>query len=360
MKKKIIQKDVLFLIFIVIFETIFIKSLQYKVLPTRYFNDGTSILNSMNSLIVLDRSYQFVAEIFNSINFFHFETLQQWSIFLSIIFTPIVIFFIEKNKKYKFSQIIFLIASVALLNLYVFNLSKDIIQFIYFLVIYLILISKYKNLTKLILCCIVLLHEALNFRIYYAIMAMVMVTIYFVYNLFIKNRKLNAKNITRIISLFLIAFFIEIFLVNVVSSSNYQAIMNARYDVNIQREFDSNARTIIEEPLGQNTNYFKFIINYVINLVRINFPIELLFRGITYIPFIIYQLYILLQLIRGLKKISDNNILLLDIIISFIMISTIFEPDFGSFIRHESVLILLFQRLTFLNYEGNKTKEEMK
>lgn len=242
----------------------------------------------------------------------------------------------------------FIIASCALLNIYVFNLSKDIVQFIYFFLIYLILKSKMKNKNKLILCCVILMHEALNFRIYYAIMAMIMVTIYFIYIFLIKNKELNKKSFIKIILIFIFAFFVEVFFVQLISADNYDAILRARYSVNIWRQNSADAVTIINDPFGRNTSFFLFICNYLVNFVRLNFPIELLFKSLKYTPFLIYQMYIFYLIVRGVRNINSENILLADAIISFIIISTIFEPDFGSFIRHEAALVLLFIEFTFL------------
>lgn len=326
------------LIFII---SIVIKSLQYKVLPIKYFYDSKHILSLMNGNYIADKSYNFTAKLFDNINFFNFNSLQEWSIFLSIIFTTIIFLIIIQKKEYNLKQYIFIYSSIALLNIYVFNLSKDIIQFTFFLIIYLIILNKkISNYNKLILTSIVLLYEALNFRVYYAIMIMIMWTIYIIYIKFIKDKKLKKSTILKILLLSIILFFIEVFIVQLLSTDNYNSIMNARSSVNVGRDSSTDAVTIIKDLLGENSNYLIFIGNYLINTIRIMFPIELLFKGIKYIPFIIYQLFITYSLFKTSKKINYNNILTIITIISFIMISIIFEPDFGSFIRHESALIL--------------------
>ena len=79
------------------------------------------------------------------------------------------------------------------------------------------------------------------------------------------------------------------------------------------------------------------------------FPIELIVKGIKYIPFIIYQIFISINTLRLGKNLNNNNILIFATIVSFIMISAIFEPDFGSFIRHESALTLLLLEINVIN-----------
>nr|WP_288305904.1 hypothetical protein [uncultured Romboutsia sp.] len=106
---------------------------------------------------------------------------------------------------------------------------------------------------------------------------------------------------------------------------------------------------MINDIFGENTNYFKFIFNYIINAFRMMFPIELITKGIKYIPFIIYQLFITTNILNLGKKLSRNNILIFATIVSFMMISIIFEPDFGSFIRHESALTLLLLEMNVIN-----------
>ncbi len=354
--RRYVNKNTLFVFVIIICITVFLKLFLYKLMPLKYFYDSLHILGTMNGTAHADGSYLYVANIFNKINIFKFSTMEQWSWFITIIFFPIIIYIIDGRKKYSIYQYIFISANIILLDIYVLGLSKDIIQFIYFLVIYIILSKNWKNTTKLILSCMVLLYEALNFRIYYAIMAMIMVTIYYIYIMFIKNKEINKRTGFKIISLSLLFFFIEVFIVQLISTDNYISILHARSNVNLQREHVTDTVTMIKDWLGINTNYFKFIGNYIINVFRIMIPIELLFKGVKYIPFIVYQIFITLQIVKSCKKMNDKNILWIITTIAFLMVSIIFEPDFGSFIRHESALSLILLQLTNINYEKGENE----
>lgn len=337
-----IKKNFLLLIFFMAIETIFLKTFMYDLLPNKYFLDAGHILGVMNGIAGTDKSYSYVASIFNMINVFGFTNIQQWGYLIAMIFVPILIKCISKYRNYNQVELIFIFAAFTLLNIYVFGISKDIIQFVYFLFIFIILSNKkLKNVSKIILICLVLLLEAYFFRIYYAIMAMLIVTIYFIYINFINEKKVDKKQFVKIIILSFSLFFLEIYVVQLLSYDNYDAILNARYSVNIWRVNDANAATIINDLLGQNTNYLKFIGNYVINFIRLLFPFELIFKGIKQIIFAIYQIFITTMLIKSCKKINYNNCLWIITLLSFIMISTIFEPDFGSFVRHETAAILI-------------------
>ena len=345
-----INKNLFFLIVVMIVETIFLKTYMYDILPSKYFLDAHHILGIMQGIADADKAYLYTAKIFNSINFFDLTNIQEWGYAISIFFVPIIILCLIKEKKYTFGQNLFIIASYTLLNIYVLGISKDIIQFTYFLIIYLIVKNKkIKNQNIIIVSGIVLLVEALLFRVYYAIMAMLIVTIYFVYKKFIKNKKLNKKQFFTIFIVSILIFFAEVFFVQLISYDNYDSILNARYSVNIWRQNDENANTIINDLLGKNTSFVKFIGNYIINFARLTFPIELIFKGIKQIIFMFYQFTITINLIKSCKKINDENCLWIIFMISFIMISVIFEPDFGSFIRHETTTMLFLLEIMKIN-----------
>lgn len=352
---KTITKRMLYLVLIIILETVFVKFMQFKILPNKYFYDSKRILALSNGLTdVTDKAYSFAANFFKSINLFGFKTLSQWAYFLAFISIILIIFVLAKNQKISLKNFIFVIASVGLLNIYVFNISKDIIQFLFFYLIFIVLSNEIiSNQKKLFLSCLILLMEGIVFRVYYLIMAMLMVTIYFIYEKKIKNKKNNKRTIKKILLIALILFFMEIFVVQLVSTNNYNSIINARYITNINRESSPDSVTIINDLLGRNANFIKFILNYLINFVRMLFPIELITKGIKYIPFIFYQLFITFTMFKTSTKLNDKNIMWLITFVSFIMISVIFEPDFGSFIRHESALFLIM-------FEMNKIIDEQK
>lgn len=358
-QKRTISKDLFLVIILIILENIFVKTFIYNILPSKYFYDALVILSGVTGNLNLDTSYMYAINIFKKINILGLDTLKYWGYYISIFILPILIYIVSKKNKYHYKQYIFLLASFTLLDIYVLGLSKDVIQFVYFLILYLILANqKMSNSHKLILACIVLLYEALHFRIYYSIMAMLMVTIYFIYIYFIRNQKINKKSIIKIMLISLILFFIEVFIVQIINFNNYNAILNARNSVNVNRIGSTDASTIINDLLGFNKNYFIFMGNYLINIIRLVFPLELITKGYLQIIFMIYQMFITINLIKSCKEINDNNVLWIITVISFIMISTIFEPDFGSFVRHESTLFLILLEITNINY--SKEKKEIK
>ena len=91
----------------------------------------------------------------------------------------------------------------------------------------------------------------------------------------------------------------------------------------------------------KSTNLLIFSFDYLIMLLRMMFPIELLRLGIKYVPYVLYQVIITYFVIKNIKSIKSNgkikNIALY-LYIGFLFASATFEPDFGSWVRHEAVL----------------------
>ena len=285
------KRGTFYLLFLIYPIAICTKFIQYNYLPSKYFYDSNLILNLVNSnLLIDDKAYLFAMHFFKIINIFHFDSLLQWSIFLAIIFNTVWFKQLLKKESYNLMQYLFIYSATVLLNIYIFNISKDIIQFIFFEIMYLIVNKKnIKDKTKILICSIILVYEALFFRTYYGIMFLLFITILLIYNLFIKNKKIVLSKIAKIFLGTLVIFFIELFLLSLFSTENYNSILNARSNVNINRMNSADANTIINDYLNVNNKYLNFIGNYLINVLRFFCPLELLFINVKYIFFIIYQ-----------------------------------------------------------------------
>lgn len=341
-----IKKNNLVLCFVLIMETISIKFLQYKVLPQKYFYDSEKILSIMNGSTLTDKGYSFTANFFNSINIFKFNSIQQWSIAISIISLLFFVLYFAK-KEISITKFIYIIASYALLNIYVFNLSKDVIQLLFFLIAYIICKKlKCNDFRKVIFVAIVFFIESLFFRTYYMIIGTLVLGLYFIYSRFFSDSekvKKSKKKTSAIIICSFSIFMIMIYVLQKISVENYMLLINARNSSNIYRD-GTDAVTMIND-LFSNSSYFYFILNYIINTIRILFPAELFFKSIKYTPFILFQFYFSNVLLKNMTKINKDKSIYLFIVMAFEMVSIIYEPDFGSVIRHESVLMLFVLEL---------------
>ena len=116
-----------------------------------------------------------------------------------------------------------------------------------------------------------------------------------------------------------------------------------RINLNASRLDSVDAITQINDIFYSN-NLLTYTLNYFINLVRVLFPIELIVKGIKYMPFVIFQVYLSVNILKKLKNIKYRNKtmkILMSIIVSYILVANLYEPDFGSFIRHEVALYFI-------------------
>ena len=119
------------------------------------------------------------------------------------------------------------------------------------------------------------------------------------------------------------------------------------------------ANSTIDDKIEHGENIVLFMANYIINSIRMAVPIELLRAGVFYIPFVFFEgflIYYMGKAIANLYKLDNNQILALSVMLGFYFGSVLFEPDFGSFVRHEAscfpvIFILAFNDNYWINNE---------
>ena len=355
--KKRLNKSNVILFFIIVFAVVLGKVFQFNFLPEKYFYDSNHIINVMNGSTITDPSYTFTANFFNAINIFHFTTTFEWAIALSILMTPLLFFAFKKYKSdLNIKNILFIVSFTIIISIYTFNISKEVIQFLIFLLISsLIRNEKITNSKKIIISTAILLAEGILFRKYYIITALIFATLCIIY------RQLKNKSVLKTLLILLPILIVTIFGLRIISENSYSEILNARTSTNALRIGSEDAVTIINDIIpNQSNSPIIFIQNYALNTFRILFPLELLSKGVKYIPFVIIQIalfFIVFSYIKSYKK----NITIpqaLFIIIAFVLTSILFEPDFGSVIRHESailpILLMIFEPQKIINAHNIK------
>lgn len=80
---------------------------------------------------------------------------------------------------------------IGLLNIYVFNIGKDVIQFLFFMAVYLVLLIPIENsFMKIVLTAVVLYFESKVFRSYYILIAAFVLAIYCILVVFRQIRRI--------------------------------------------------------------------------------------------------------------------------------------------------------------------------
>lgn len=297
---------------IFILQGIFIYNIE-KIFPEKYFFDSYVIINAIakNDYSHFGQSYTLTAKVFS---IFNVDTLQQYNMICYLLFTMFFIWYLYKKKDLKVGILIFNFIFLFLASIYLIRPGKEFLQLI-------ILIFCY-NWNKL--SPIFLIIGGFLFRPYLIIQGLIFAILKFYLK---RKRKILWLVLFLIVGLvitFMVPDYIEKMLVGI------------RENMNKNRQGSEHAKSIINSLIERNGVWYAYL-NYMLNILRLLFPIELIFRNAKYLPYIIFQLWFTSKLWSWKNLLSDKVILLY----SFILVSGIFEPDYGSFLRH-TVPYLIF------------------
>lgn len=281
------------------------------------------------------KSYTYPIEIYSYLKFLGFRSHLEWSILYTCIFTFIIFCFLLKYKKYSKLEYIYIYSSMFILCWTVMNMNKDLIQLIFMLIIYGICSSKLKDNTKIVLSIGVFLYESIVFREYYILVAGLTLLVYMLIRKEINSVK-KRHYIFDLIIIFSI-FFAGIYLSKYIAPESYDQLINRRDGL----ESIENVTTLIKNVIP-GENFFIYLCNYLINFVRILFPIEIIQYGFKHVVFFLYQIITSVSLIVSLKNINKKNIVYITIVIAYTIMLAASESDFGTLVRHQSVLMLFY------------------
>lgn len=341
------------------------KIIEELFLPENYFYDSNRINlmveNPHSKYAWNTGSYKVAADFFRKINIFNFTERIQWSIFLGIVLTIIAVMMFKKCEGLDTRQIVFGSMCVALCNIYVFNISKDALQFGIFILIFIVVsIKKIPIWIKAVAAGLLLYWESNVYKNYYIIMAFFFMVIFIAFSIIrVKKKRLRWFQYLIVVVGLYAMVYVFLFSARSLFPSDYQDIMEAR-------EYSSHQgqTTVIQEPFEHNGNLNLFFADYMIDSVRMMFPFELVQIGAFYVPFFAFQVFLLFYLIRGIKymdELDDKSFIGMCIFLAYFLGSVLFEPDFGSFVRHEAatlpVIILMVFNPTMWS---PKMKEQIK
>lgn len=306
---------------IIILNGIFLYNIE-SILPEKYFYDSYSIINAIKiqDYSHFGTSYKITAKFFS---IFNFDKLRSYNIVLYFISLLFFIPYLYKNYSSKFYLTFFNVVFLFLASIYLIRPGKEMLQLFIIMLCY-----QFDKLSPLFLMI-----GGILFRPYLIIQGIIFVGLKF----YLKRK---SKVLWGILILVLIVIFSFKFpkIVNLV--------LGIRERVNLHRLESLDAKTIISDWL-ENEGIIFLYLNYFINTLRLLFPIELLIKGIKYFPYIVFQIWFTKKLWNW-KSIKNDKVILL---YSFILISGVFEPDFGSFLRHTVPYFIIINRII---YNGSK------
>lgn len=333
-------------------------------LPAKYFYDNNRILGMTNVTLGLaevstmdewEGSYRIASDLFASINIGKLDTLLSWSLCLGVLFTLLLMFMMIRADAPDLFQSIFILAAVGLLNIYIFTIGKDIIQFAFFFAVYIVLMLPFDNtLLKILGSAGILYFESTFFREYYILIAALILAVYVVLSWFKKRGRIGLGSLLAIGVLLLAVIYAAMLSAQILMPDEYNQMLGLRagYDNAFGDSADS-ATIILNWIPGDGLPIF--MVNYVINAFRMMIPVELALRGVYYWPFCIFQLMVTLymvHLIRQLNRINEPVLFLaLCVYLGYALASFIFEPDFGSWVRHETATFPVLHLLVLNTYQ---------
>lgn len=296
--------------------------------------------------------------IFSKLNFLKLaDTYYGYEILITVVFNILLLILFNKLKSlYDLKESMFIFASVAVLNIFDFCLAKEPVQMLYFiLMFYILLNNKMKDYTKLFLVFCVYLLSAVSYRNYYVLMALFLLYCYFALNLIlVKTKKVKSWHILLFIAGMFTFHLIFMNAVKIIMPSNYEELIRVRF------RGESGASTIY--TLFKSTQPLLFSLDYLLVILRMLFPVELLSMGSKYAVFAIYQITITIIVIKNLRNynnLSKTRRIALAIYLAFLLGSATFEPDFGSWVRHEAVLFPVFLIIAGYNVEEFENENDL-
>lgn len=298
-----------------------------------------------------DQTMNNVAKLYKFLNVFKLDSFLQLEIYISIVFNIIYycFLFVEKRKldNLDFFQFFALALISVFLNSYVFVFGKEALVFLWFLALFFTSIYKIKHdFINVLLIVIEAVLMIIFVRTYYTIFLLFFVALLCYFRFFKTVQKKW---------LFCIGIVITILITYVGTVLVLSNFYNDYYTkmINVSTQEYEQAESMIR-PFTLGTSIFDLTLNFITKFIRILFPFELIFSGIKYVPYIVLQLILSMMLLIKIcvyKKLLYSEELIILLIISFVLTSSCFEPDYGSWLRHELSITPLF--IVFMNFNVN-------
>ena len=165
---------------------------------------------------------------------------------------------------------------------------------------------------------------------------------------------------------FLVGFILPFVAANVLG---IEALTEARMSVNAERIDSPDARSAFNN-IFENTSISTDIANALVSWLYINIPVALLVEATpTYVFFAAFQTSSLWMFVAGsttllrdakrIPHLDSNYLRCVAFVISYSLTQAIFEPDFGSFLRHELVLMIPMLVVVFYTAHASRSRSTL-
>lgn len=344
-----------------IFFVLLAKIIRYTILKKSLVDEG--IGHSMLE-VILNHSVDFslFSTLWNSdatanatyffyrINILELSSYAEFEIMITIVWNLLLMHVTGKCvSRYNDLQAVFMVISVLMLNIFDFTLAKEPVQMIFFLSIYYVLTSdKLRDGHKVALTVLCLLLSVITFRSYY-VLILVWGTAFAGLHGYLLKKNITAVRLAVAAAAIAATYGILLMLLQSLAPDIYAEMIRVRLR---QSSATSDIRTIF----GASSIPI-LSMDYLLVIARLLFPVEVLRFGPKFFLYFISQLIISLVYFQALYR--SNSMLLYEKIAlyvysGFLFMSAAFEPDFGSWVRHEAALFPVLVILCDMVPKGRK------
>ena len=216
-----------------------------------------------------------------------------------------------------------------------------------------------RSSTSRFLATVIFLFYAAFFRQYWAIW-------YFYYLVVLIALRMHIANRSLLAALVLLLGFVLPFVV--ANALDYGALTEVRMTNNVDRLDSPDARSAFINPFA-NTGVATDIANAVLAWAYVNFPVALLLEAVPhYFVFFAFQIWTLwffvagcTNFLRDARQVQRSDFIQLRcaaFVIAYSLTQALFEPDFGSFLRHEIVVMVPMLILAFYRAHASRHRSK--
>ncbi|KAA8829304.1 hypothetical protein [Bifidobacterium tissieri] len=307
-----------------------------------------------------DQTRQFTIEFYRTINIFGFDSTAQWSVFMGVIGTVLLMTVAWHSVHISLPQSAFFLSSVGLLNIFAFGITKETIQICFFILmiafmmIVMRILRRYDiavlpmQLSCLVAASMVLALEGIVFRGYYMIMIPLMFVALLLLSMLKKHDAPLAISPLIVFAIMSTALCIMLVCGTLLFPYINGALTWMKGNV-LARDGQVASSTLIMDLLP-GYGLAGAVANYPLDALRMLFPVELLFKqpmSASYVLFFLFQVFVDVMLVLAIRtsqrqgadsgaSADIGSVSALCVVLAFMTVSFLFEPDFGSWTRHES------------------------
>ena len=314
-----------------------VSAVKFRVFDPAQFYDANAILAAVASGETgIDRAFSMIIGFFRILSApFGTLSLPAWGFLLLVPGAAVFAATVKKAPPESLAAFLMLLGFSVLLPFYVFTVGKDFLQYLLFFGMAAALLYLPTELWKLCGALVFVLLTTVFFRNYYVLMLGFSIGLFGVALLYRRQHTVSRRAL--FLLLFACAVVLALFVLRMAVPGLAEDLFTVRASTNMALGAAAGSDKVILDPLPLDRSVPGFLGNYIFAAIRMMLPVELC-ASVGDIPFAVFQLLLtallLHNFLRSRKVGARTSVYAL--IIAFFLMSFVFEPDFGSWFRHES------------------------